>query len=259
MRVFNSIETFKKWDEDYYPPLARWYYNRAIASMVRLLAPAPGGLILDAGCGPGVHSIRVAAMGYSVWAVDLSEMVLEEARARAEAAGVGEKIRFERADLTHLPFEDASFDRVFSWGVLIHIPQITTALDELARITRPDGRLALQVTNDFSLDRYLERIARFLLRRPLAEQEEGSLGTGHWYDLQGERLWVWMLDIPKVIAYMKERGFRVVARRAGEFTEIQRRLRGLSRNLLWTLNNMWFKLRMPAWTAMTNVIVFEKE
>ncbi len=259
MKVFENIDTFKDWDKDYYPPLARWYYDRAIPRMIDLLTPEPGGLILDAGCGPGVHSIRVAELGYSVWAVDFSESVLEEARGRAEAAAVGEKIRFERADLTSLPFDDASFDRIFSWGVLIHIPKITEALDELARITREGGRLALQITNDFSMDRHLERMARFILRRPLGEKKETTLGTGHWYDLHGERLWVWMLNIPRVIEYMKERGFRLVARRSGEFTEIQRRLHGWPRNLLLACNNAWFKLKLPAAPAMTNIIVLEKE
>jgi len=258
MSVFDRPSTFETWDKEYYPPLARWYYDRAIPRMVASLGPELGATVLDAGCGPGVHSIRVAQMGYQVHSVDLSESVIEEARRRADRAGVSDRIVFEQADLTHLEFPDASFECVFSWGVVIHIPDVAAALSELARVTKPGGRLALQLVNKNAWDFRVLGLARTVLRRPHPKTEAGPLGHGAWYEFQGERLWVWALDVPAVVRHLEGQGLRLTKRAAGEFTELQRRMSSIPRQALLLLNNCWFALRLPAGPACTNVLTFEK-
>src|SRR5262245_42125638 len=118
----DNIETFQSWAQDYYEPAALKYYDRAIAKMVGILEPARGSVVLDAGCGTGVHSIRVARLGFKVHAIDISGVVLHNAEQNAQKAGVADRIKFEQGDLTKLRFADASFDNIFSWGVIIHIP-----------------------------------------------------------------------------------------------------------------------------------------
>lgn len=258
MEVFEKIETFRDWDEDYYPPLARWYYDRAVPRMIKSLEPKPDSVILDAGCGPGVHSVRAAKLGFRVHAVDISTTVIEEARRRAEAAGVNERVTFEQADLTRLQFADASFDCVFSWGVIIHIPDIAAALHELARVVKPGGRLALQVTNRRAWDHKAEWLARNALRKPGPPFQEGPLGRGHWYTFEGEQLWVWQVDPKGLIAELDRLGLRLLRRATGELTEIQMRLRGFPRSLLLALNNAWYAMHLPPGPACTNVYTFEK-
>src|SRR5437016_6333178 len=127
--VFERRETLDAWDSDYYHPIAERYYDRAIPAMLELLQVEPGALVLDAGCGPGVHAIRAARAGVRVMAVDISGVMLEEARSRVARAGVADAVEFAREDLTRLGFPDASFRCIFSWGVLIHIREIERALD----------------------------------------------------------------------------------------------------------------------------------
>ncbi|MFG0285947.1 MAG: class I SAM-dependent DNA methyltransferase [Phycisphaerales bacterium JB039] len=67
-----------------------------IAFIVEHARPPAGGAILDLGCGTGRHAVPLAARGFRVTAVDLSEGMLELARRRARAAGVD--IEFVRAD-----------------------------------------------------------------------------------------------------------------------------------------------------------------
>jgi SAM-dependent methyltransferase len=258
MSVFEKVETFEAWQEDYYQPLSRWYYDRAIPRMVQGLNPKPDSVVLDAGCGPGGHSIRTAKAGYRAQAVDISHTVVKLAQDRAEKAGVADRIAFEQGDLTNLRFEDNSFDCVFSWGCIIHIPDIEKALAELARIVKPGGRLALQVLNRGAWDGFIERTARKLLGKKPLESSEQPLGTGYWYDFQGGKLYNIYLDIPKLIQHVEGLGFTCVHRRAAEFTEIQRRVKGFPRTCLLFLNNVWFVLRLPAGPACTNVITFEK-
>ncbi|MFD7640645.1 class I SAM-dependent methyltransferase [Kitasatospora sp. NPDC059795] len=101
---------------------------------------AAGQFAIDAGCGTGrALPLLRAAVGPSgtVLGVDLTpEMLAQAAAHRADAALV-------RADCTRLPLPDAAADLVFGAGLISHLPGPEAGLRELARVTRPGGRLAL--------------------------------------------------------------------------------------------------------------------
>jgi len=166
--------------------------------------------------------------------------------------------RFAREDLTRLSFPDGSFRHIFSWGVIIHIRDIESALDELVRVCAPGGRLALYVTNASAWDYKLEAVARFLLRKPLKGLERLPMGQGVWYDWQGDKLWVWRIDAQALAGYLEARGMTRIARVGGEFTELQRRMKGPLRRLALRWNNLAFRLGLPPGPASTNLHVFEK-
>src|SRR5947207_3388085 len=176
--VLENLKTFETWQKDYYEPTAIRHYDRAIARMLSVLRPSPGSTVLDAGCGTGVHSIRVAKAGFNVKAIDISKAVVEDARRRAAQAGVGQITDFDVADVTQLPFADGQFETIFSWGVLIHVPDIEKGLRELVRVLKPGGRLALQMTNMTAWDHKLEAVGRFVLRK-------GKLGERKPYGYGG--------------------------------------------------------------------------
>ncbi|MEQ9372480.1 MAG: class I SAM-dependent methyltransferase [Coleofasciculus chthonoplastes F3-SA18-01] len=73
-KIFELEDTLKSWDAHYYQPLAQHYYDQAIPTMLKLMEVKPGATVLDAGCGPGVHSIRVAKEGYRVCAIDTNHL-----------------------------------------------------------------------------------------------------------------------------------------------------------------------------------------
>ena len=82
--------------------------------------------------------------------VDSSDVAVAAARARAgEAAATGRPagvpggVRFERADVTELPFEDGSFDAVRADRVLLHVARPVVAAHQLVRVTRAGGRVVL--------------------------------------------------------------------------------------------------------------------
>jgi ubiquinone/menaquinone biosynthesis C-methylase UbiE len=256
--IFEQQATVASWDHDYYHPIAERYYDRAIATMLRLMGAGPGARVLDAGCGPGVHSLRVARAGCSVCAIDISRTMLQEAQSRVAAAGLSSAVEFRREDLTRLTLPDASFRYVFSWGVVIHIREIDRALDELARVVQPGGKLALYVTNKHAWDHKLESALRLLLHRPLHRQSL-PLGSGTWYDMHGDRLWLWQFDIPRLSTELEKRGLRLRHRSIGQFSEIQRRVGGLPRRLLLRFNSLCFSLGLPPGPAVTNLLIFEKK
>jgi SAM-dependent methyltransferase len=104
----------------------------------------PGQALLDVGCGPGTLTVDLArrvAPG-EVTAIEPTEQVLEIARAEAEVHGVD--VRFAVADVLGLDLPDDSFDVVHAHQVLHHIGDPVRALQEMARVCRPDGLIAVR-------------------------------------------------------------------------------------------------------------------
>jgi ubiquinone/menaquinone biosynthesis C-methylase UbiE len=103
------------------------------------------GRALDVGCGSGLLSIELsqAVSGLHIAAVDLSEVMLELARGNAQQANAG-GIEFVRADAKALPFEDCTFDIVFSQHTLHHLPDPQALLSEMERVVRVGGYVLLR-------------------------------------------------------------------------------------------------------------------
>ena len=112
---------------------------------------AHGKRVLEAGCGTGLVLSRLAQVAASAHGFDLSPGMVQRARARGLSVALG--------SVTQVPFRDESFDLVCSFKVLAHVPNITDALRELARVTRPGGMLALEFYNPWSLRYAAKRIA----------------------------------------------------------------------------------------------------
>ncbi|MEM7320236.1 MAG: class I SAM-dependent methyltransferase [Pseudomonadota bacterium] len=256
--VFNQEKTVKAWDDDYYHPVAVAYYDAAIPDMLKDMGLAPGDRVLDAGCGPGVHSIRAAAYGCDVTAIDISSTMLKHAEGRAQAAGLSDRIDFRQGDITK-PDLGETFDCVFSWGVIIHVPDTQAALDGLTSLVAPGGKLALQVLNAGSFDYRVESALRRLLRKPFKEPVDTDLGPGNWFELGSERLWVLRFDMPALDKAMQQRGFKLLSRRTAEFSELQRRLPDVLRRPLLHLNSILFRRRTATGSAATQIILYQRE
>jgi len=99
--------------------------------------------VLEVGCGSGVHARLLARAGARLTAVDLTSTAVAMTRRRLDLDGLSGTV--VEADAEALPFPDASFDFVWSWGVLHHSADTGRALAEVARVLRPGGRLALMV------------------------------------------------------------------------------------------------------------------
>lgn len=108
----------------------------------------PGMHVLDAGCGVGMITRGLAAAvqggdsptGVAV-GVDANGAAL--VRAREGVALAGPPVEFVEADIYQLPFPDASFDAVFSHGVVQHLTRPIEALREFRRVLRPGGVVGL--------------------------------------------------------------------------------------------------------------------
>lgn len=105
-----------------------------------LLGDVSGLTLADIGCGTGRHALRLAARGARITALDFSEGMLAQARAKPSA----DRIRFVQHDIAQrLPLESASFDRVICCLVLDHVLELDLLFTELGRICKPGGRIVV--------------------------------------------------------------------------------------------------------------------
>jgi len=97
----------------------------------------PVGAALDAACGTGRLTARLAARGFSVTGVDASAAMLESARERIPAG------EFSVGRVDALPVADRAVDLVTTALALSHVPDLRPAYAEFARVLRPGGDLVV--------------------------------------------------------------------------------------------------------------------
>lgn len=95
----------------------------------------PGERVLDLACGTGDIAFAAAAQGGRVVGLDLTHRMLQLASRKSAAA------TFLTGDMTHLPLASHAFDVVTTGYGLRNVPDLTAAIDEIARVLRPGGRL----------------------------------------------------------------------------------------------------------------------
>jgi ubiquinone/menaquinone biosynthesis C-methylase UbiE len=109
-----------------------------------LLEVREGQRLLDVGCGLGddVRALaRLTGQSGGVVGLDASERLLEVAQRRSE--GLDYPVSFVHADMHHLPFSAASFDGCRAERVLLHTTQPLQVVEEMRRVTRPDGHIVV--------------------------------------------------------------------------------------------------------------------
>jgi ubiquinone/menaquinone biosynthesis C-methylase UbiE len=105
------------------------------------LVPEPPAAVLDLGCGTGSLSVLLALEGHRVTGIDLSERMLERARAKAAEAGVD--VEFSKGDASALELPPAQFDVLLDRHVLWAMEHAPAALAEWVRLVRPGGSIVL--------------------------------------------------------------------------------------------------------------------
>jgi SAM-dependent methyltransferase len=129
------------WAMGDYPAVA----TQVIASLGTVLVDfagiVPGEHVVDVAAGSGNASIPAARLGADVVATDLTPELLETGRQQAEAAGVS--LQWRVGDAEAMPCDDGEHDVALSCVGVMFAPHHRAAADELVRVVRPGGRIAL--------------------------------------------------------------------------------------------------------------------
>jgi SAM-dependent methyltransferase len=144
---------------------------------------ARGLRVLEIGCGLGTDGAQFAGAGADYTGVDLTEAAVSLARRRFELFNL--RGNFLRADAENLDFADASFDLVYSHGVLHHTPDTERAVREIHRVLKPGGRAVVML---YHRDSYNYRVNIKMLRRLGANLLKRESGIKLAHRLTGEPL-----------------------------------------------------------------------
>jgi ubiquinone/menaquinone biosynthesis C-methylase UbiE len=101
------------------------------------------GRIIDVGCGFGAMNIVLAYrfVDSEIVGIDLSDPLLRLANRSVQAANLGDRVRFEKADVHQIPYDDAAFDVVINTNMVHLVDDAVQMLSEIERILAPDGCL----------------------------------------------------------------------------------------------------------------------
>lgn len=96
--------------------------------------------VLECACGTGAISVWIAGACKSLIATDLAQNMLCMAKKKCDGVP---NVRFEKADITKLNYQDASFDKVVAGNVIHLLPEPQKAMAELARVTKSGGQMII--------------------------------------------------------------------------------------------------------------------
>lgn len=258
-RTYAQEQIHSHWESVYRGhPILNRFNDRVIEVILKYLRPLPDALFLDAGCGTGDHSLRIAARGYRCVGVDLSESVLKTARKDAAIRGLVSRASFVCQALEELGFKDDTFDAIHCRGVLMHIPQWEKALGSLCRVLKPSGRIAILESNHKSLEMAIVLLTRKLQARR-SKMVKTDAGFEFWSEEKGQPFVVRVAKIQRLSNELETNRIRVLKTLAHEFWDINRFPAGVFRNTVTRFNYAYFRFGLPCLGCVGNAIVGEKQ
>ncbi len=145
---------------EFFDAIERHRYTEYAPWMPRLMEfeKFRGARLLEIGCGMGTDLLQFSRGGARCVGVDLTPRSVEITRHRFRLYGADGA--FMISDGEHLPFRNASFDVVYSNGVLHHTPDTAGAIREVHRVLRPGGAAKVMLYHRHSLNYWLEVVVR---------------------------------------------------------------------------------------------------
>ena len=184
-------------------------YRRVTWEHAKPLLPRDRSPILDIGGGTGIWAVKLAKSGHDVTCADLSHKMVDVARAKAEQAGVADRVACVRSDLQDLKeFGEGSFAVVWAQGdPLSYVPDPAAALKSVARVLRPGGLLVASVDSKFAaIEHFLQLGDTEALEKFLRTGRDEWLG-----DRAEERFPVTFFSPDDLAKLLDRRGFSVIS------------------------------------------------
>ncbi len=145
---YQADEIAEEYDDKRFSRGGQLIDRREKAAVLDAITPLEGKKILEIACGTGRFTTMLAARGSDVVGLDISTAMLQQGRAKAQAAGVSDTLDFIRGDAGRLPFPDDHFDTVVAMR-FFHLANDPEAfLTEMARVSR--DQVVFDTFNRFS-------------------------------------------------------------------------------------------------------------
>lgn len=255
--TYADPEIHDRWEDVYRgnPRLDR-LTDAILARALRLAGAGVDRLFLDAGCGVGAHTRRIAAAGHRCIGADISPHVLRQAVGSTRTAGLGARTSYACTALETLPFPSGSFDLVHCRGVLMHIPDWGRALDNLCAAVRPGGSIIIIENNDRSLFARALFAARAVAGGLAHSQMVRTAGgVEFWSSENGRPFVVRLANVRALVGRVEANGFDLVARFGTSLLDVERFRGGWTRDAVIGLNHAAFALGFPPGLCKGNVVI----
>jgi 2-polyprenyl-3-methyl-5-hydroxy-6-metoxy-1,4-benzoquinol methylase len=259
-RQINQMPIHDSWESTYRVDLNERSFECCFDDFVKVLNQPPESDALDIGCGICANAIRLARRGYRVTAADYSEVILEPARRNVEHNGLCDRITVQREDIMGTSFPDNEFDLVLCFGVLMHVPEASGALDELVRVVKPGGYVVFEEHNCSSPEACFMRWVWRTFKKTKIQAVATPAGIEHTSMFAGELLFWRHADPRWMVEQMKARSCSLVSRRPSVFSDMHIYARPeIARRAVHGLNRFWIRRVGLSGPAYHNIFIFKKE
>lgn len=146
------IAAADKFTKDYFEEIEAYrYYDQPFIHKFAQFSRYRGKMVLEIGFGAGTDFIQWLRAGAVATGIDLTEEALANLQQRIKVYGLPQPRQLVVGSAEDLPFPTASFDLVYSFGVLHHCADTLRALSEAVRVLRPGGELKIMLYNRHSI------------------------------------------------------------------------------------------------------------
>ncbi len=146
-------------------PLRGFVQKMVEIPRIKSIAVVPvNGKVLEIGCGSGLGTqlIHEHFLPSSIVGIDLDQKMIEIAKRRISNI----KANFQVTDVSNLPFENNTFDAVFDFGIIHHVPNWEKAIEQIVRVTKSGGLLILEDLSIETFESPAGKLARTFLDHP---------------------------------------------------------------------------------------------
>ena len=181
------------WGKGFIAPGGEGNVDRIVAGV-----DLAGRRVLELGSGAGGGTLVLASKsGASVVGLELEAGLVELSRQLAEEAGFSDRLEFRCVEPGPLPIDDASFDALYTSGVICHIPDRPALFADILRILKPGGWLLgydwFMTTSSTSIDAWLTASGLHLTQAELDDYLEAMRATG-FDEVSGSDASDWYLE-----------------------------------------------------------------
>jgi len=175
-----------EWDDGHvlpekvYPDVA-FLFQRMTEATIGKVEVRASELVLDIGCGRAIDAVELARRGGKCSGLEPSRKMIDHAQ--KHIADNGMEMNLAQGAGEYLPFKVNSFDKVMCKGALDHFPYPAKAVEEMARVLKPQGKAIISIANfeslGFRLGRCLFAVEKILLRGKPKHQNVWQIPADH--------------------------------------------------------------------------------
>lgn len=259
-KTYTRSQIHQRWEAIYRGNPRLDHLNDLIMDrIIACIQPPPGAKVLDAGCGIGDHTARMARNGYDCVGIDISPTILQKADEKIRALGLSSSVHFVCQALEDMSLNGDLFDVVHCRGVLMHIPDWKAALKSLCTALKPGGHIVVLENNvKAPYSRAYLSVRRLFRNRVASQLIDTPGGKELWTDENGTPFVVRIANIGALTAALREFKVEPIHRFSTSLVGVEQLPAGWLRDAAILVNTAACSFRIPPALCKGNAVIGRK-